>query len=113
MVCRGMLATYGLDPEGWGGGSQRWARLSKCLPRILINIQYLIKLQPLKKKKKKHESIQCNFFCIITPDLCSSVGGGEKQEQESRAIVCHVTVICVHGVGPQPCEASSIKQSKQ
>lgn len=66
-----------------------------------------------KKKKKKHELIQCNFFCIITPDLCSSVGGGEKQEQESRAIVCHVTVICVHGVGPQPCEASSIKQSKQ
>lgn len=32
VVCRGTLATGGLDPEG----SQRGARLSWCLPRILI-----------------------------------------------------------------------------
>lgn len=58
-------------------------------------IQYLVKSQLLKKKT----SFQCNNFCITSSSLCQNVGGVEKQEQESQAIM-DLHVITVVSMGP-------------
>lgn len=57
-------------------------------------IQYRVKSQLLKKK-----TFQCNNFCITSSSLCPNVGGVEKQEQGSQAIM-NLHVITVLSMGP-------------
>lgn len=90
MVNRGSLDTFALDPEGVA----KMGQVIKGILKFEHVVQYLVKSRLLKKK-----TFQCNHFCITSSSLCPNVGGVEKQEQESRAIM-DLHVITVLPMGP-------------
>lgn len=76
VVCRGTQATYGLDPEG----SQRWAGLSKCLPRISITHPVPIQITTFQKTWNWFSA----FFFLFALSLLTVVQMQVWEKNKSR-----------------------------